>query len=142
MQNLKYFALTSLALFVVGCSSNYSSDKTGKEVLGTADSKINQVCVDGVLYLSTGRYATPQQDLNGSFVGCSIKPEVVISQIKENQKDKDLSKLTEKIKNDIKDSVTTEVKSEVVGRIKSKVNNAIRESIKDINNTSFVETTD
>ncbi|AEI88225.1 hypothetical protein [Campylobacter phage vB_CcoM-IBB_35] len=51
MKNLKYFVIALSALFVIGCGSDYSSDKTGKEVRGTSESRINQVCVDGVLYL-------------------------------------------------------------------------------------------
>ncbi|EPY8037452.1 hypothetical protein ACXG0S_002034 [Campylobacter coli] len=123
MKNLKYFVMVLSALFVMGCGSDYSSDKTGKEVRGTADSKINQVCVDGVLYLSTGNYVTPQQDLNGSLIGCSKKPEVVIEQLKENKKNKDLAKLAESIKNDIKDDIKDAVKSEITTEI--------NESIKD-----------
>ncbi|EPY7847930.1 hypothetical protein ACXGXY_001666 [Campylobacter coli] len=123
MKNLKYFVMVLSALFVMGCGSDYSSDKTGKEVRGTADSKINQVCVDGVLYLSTGNYVTPQQDLNGSLIGCSKKPEVVIEQLKENKKNKDLAKLAESIKNDIKDDIKDDVKSEITAEI--------NESIKD-----------
>lgn len=135
MKNLKYFVVALATLFVIGCGSDYSSDKTGKEVRGTADSKINQVCVDGVLYLTTGNYVTPQQDLNGSFVGCSKKPEVVIEQLKEKQKNKDLAKLAENIKNDIKDAVKHEVKSEVKSEVKdvlkSEITTEINESIKD-----------
>lgn len=121
MKNLKYFVIALSALFVIGCGSDYSSDKTGKEVRGTADSKINQVCVDGVLYLSVGNYVTPQQDLNGSLVGCSKKPEVVIDKIKEKQKNKDLAKLAESIKNDIKDDVKSEITAELNESIKDKL---------------------
>lgn len=135
MKNLKYFVVALATLFVMGCGSDYSSDKTGKEVRGTSDSKINQVCVDGVLYLSSGNYVTPQQDLNGSLVGCSKKPEVVIGQLKEKQKNKDLAKLAENIKNDIKDEVKHEVKSEVKSEVKdvlkSEITAEINESIKD-----------
>lgn len=135
MKNLKYFVIALVTLFVIGCGSDYSSDKTGKEVRGTADSKINQVCVDGVLYLSVGNYVTPQQDLNGSLVGCSKKPEVVIERLKEKQKNKDLAKLAENIKNDIKDDVKSEVKSEVKAEVKddlkSEITAELNESIKD-----------
>lgn len=135
MKNLKYFVIVLSALFVIGCGSDYSSDKTGKEVRGTADSKINQVCVDGVLYLSSGNYITPQQDLNGSLVGCSKKPEVVIEQLKEKQKNKDLAKLAENIKNGIKDDVKSEVKNEVKSEVKdilkTEITAEINESIKD-----------
>lgn len=131
MKNLKYFVVALATLFVMGCGSDYSSDKTGKEVRGTSDSKINQVCVDGVLYLSSGNYVTPQQDLNGSLVGCSKKPEVVIDQLNEKQKNKDLAKLAENIKNDIKDEVKHEVKSEVKDVLKSEITAEINESIKD-----------
>lgn len=117
MKNLKYFVIALLALFVIGCGSDYSSDKTGKEVRGTSDSRINQVCVDGVLYLSTGNYVTPQQDLNGSLIGCSKKPEVVIDQLKENQKNKDLAKLAENIKNDLKSEITTEINESIKSRL-------------------------
>ncbi|EFS5446111.1 hypothetical protein HXS02_001551 [Campylobacter coli] len=127
MKNLKYFVMVLSALFVMGCGSDYSSDKTGKEVRGTSDSKINQVCVDGVLYLSTGNYVTPQQDLNGSLIGCSKKPEVIVDKIKEKQKNKDLAKLAESIKNDIKDDVMSEVKDD----LKSEITAEINESIKD-----------
>lgn len=113
MKNLKYFAIALLALFIIGCGSDYSSDKTGKEVRGTADSRINQVCVDGVLYLSTGNYVTPQQDLNGSLIGCSKKPEVIIDQLKEKQKNKDLAKLAENIKNDLKTEITAEINESI-----------------------------
>lgn len=130
MKNLKYFVIALLALFVIGCGSDYSSDKTGKEVRGTSDSRINQVCVDGVLYLSTGNYVTPQQDLNGSLIGCSKKPEVVIDQLKENQKNKDLAKLAENIKNDVKTEIKSEVKSEVKNDLKSEITTEINESIK------------
>lgn len=129
MKNLKYFVIVSATLFVMGCGSDYSSDKTGKEVRGTADSKINQVCVDGVLYLSSGNYVTPQQDLNGSLVGCSKKPEVIIDQLKEKQKNKDLAKFAENIKNDIKDEVKHEVKSEVKSEIKSEVKDVLKSEI-------------
>lgn len=134
MQNLKYFLvalMASTALFIAGCGSDYASDKTGKDVRGTSDSKINQVCVDGVLYLSTGNYVTPQQDLNGSLIGCSKKPEVIIDQLKEKTKNKDLAKLAENIKNDIKDDVKSEVKSEVKNDLKSEITAEINESIKD-----------
>lgn len=131
MKNLKYFVIALLALFVIGCGSDYSSDKTGKEVRGTSDSRINQVCVDGVLYLSTGNYVTPQQDLNGSLIGCSKKPEVVIDQLKENQKNKDLAKLAENIKNAVKTEIKSEVKSEVKNDLKSEITTEINESIKD-----------
>lgn len=135
MKNLKYFVVALATLFVIGCGSDYSSDKTGKEVRGTSDSKINQVCVDGVLYLSSGNYVTPQQDLNGSLVGCSKKPEVVIGRLKEKQKNKDLAKLAENIKNDIKDDVKSEVKSEVKAEVKdvlkSEITAELNESIKD-----------
>lgn len=135
MKNLKYFVVALATLFVIGCGSDYSSDKTGKEVRGTADSKINQVCVDGVLYLSSGNYVTPQQDLNGSLIGCSKKPEVVIERLKEKQKNKDLAKLAENIKNDIKDDVKSEVKSEVKAEVKddlkSEITAELNESIKD-----------
>ncbi|MGI7717288.1 hypothetical protein ACNGMK_08590 [Campylobacter coli] len=131
MKNLKYFVIALLALSVIGCGSDYSSDKTGKEVRGTSDSRINQVCVDGVLYLSTGNYVTPQQDLNGSLIGCSKKPEVVIDQLKENQKNKDLAKLAENIKNDVKAEIKSEVKSEVKNDLKSEITTEINESIKD-----------
>ncbi|EAJ4655347.1 hypothetical protein CYA84_03795 [Campylobacter coli] len=135
MKNLKYFVIVLSALFVIGCGSDYSSDKTGKEVRGTADSKINQVCVDGVLYLSAGNYVTPQQDLNGSLIGCSKKPEVVAERLKEKQKNKDLAKLAENIKNDIKDDVKAEVKSEVKAEVKddlkSEITAELNESIKD-----------
>lgn len=139
MKNLKYFVVALATLFVIGCGSDYSSDKTGKEVRGTSDSKINQVCVDGVLYLTTGNYVTLQHDLNGSLVGCSKKPEVVIEQLKEKQKNKDLAKLAENIKNDIKDAVKHEVKSEVKAEVKDEVKDdlkfeittEINESIKD-----------
>lgn len=135
MKNLKYFVVALATLFVIGCGSDYSSDKTGKEVRGTADSKINQVCVDGVLYLSSGNYVTPQQDLNGSLVGCSKKPEVVIERLKENQKNKDLAKLAENIKNDIKDDIKNDikddVKSEVKDDLKSEITAELNESIKD-----------
>lgn len=117
MKNLKYFVIALLALFVIGCGSDYSSDKTGKEVRGTSDSRINQVCVDGVLYLSTGNYVTPQQDLNGSLIGCSKKPEVVIDQLKENQKNKDLAKLAENIKNDLKSEITVEINESIKSRL-------------------------
>lgn len=130
MKNLKYFVIALLALFVIGCGSDYSSDKTGKEVRGTSDSRINQVCVDGVLYLSTGNYVTPQQDLNGSLIGCSKKPEVVIDQLKENQKNKDLAKLVENIKNGVKTEIKSEVKSEVKNDLKSEITTEINESIK------------
>ncbi|QXO06095.1 hypothetical protein [Campylobacter phage CJLB-12] len=130
MKNLKCFVIALLALFIIGCGSDYSSDKTGKEVRGTSDSRINQVCVDGVLYLSTGNYVTPQQDLNGSLIGCSKKPEVIIDQLKEKQKNKDLAKLAENIKNDIKDDVKSEVKSEVKNDLKSEITVEINESIK------------
>ncbi|UZV40463.1 hypothetical protein vBCjeMWX1_0038 [Campylobacter phage vB_CjeM_WX1] len=129
MKNLKYFVIALLALFVIGCGSDYSSDKTGKEVRGTSDSRINRVCVDGVLYLSTGNYVTPQQDLNGSLIGCSKKPEVVIDQLKENQKNKDLAKLAENIKNDVKAEIKSEVKSEVKNDLKSEITVEINESI-------------
>lgn len=131
MKNLKYFVVALATLFVIGCGSDYSSDKTGKEVRGTADSKINQVCVDGVLYLSSGNYVTPQQDLNGSLVGCSKKPEVVIERLKEKQKNKDLAKLAENIKDDIKDEVKSEVKSEVKAEVKAEITAELNESIKD-----------
>lgn len=135
MKNLKYFVVALATLFVIGCGSDYSSDKTGKEVRGTSDSKINQVCVDGVLYLSSGNYVTPQQDLNGSLVGCSKKPEVVIERLKENQKNKDLAKLAENIKNDIKDDIKNDikddVKSEVKDDLKSEITAELNESIKD-----------
>ncbi|ENP7033789.1 hypothetical protein ACEB11_001616 [Campylobacter coli] len=135
MKNLKYFIIALSALFVIGCGSDYSSDKTGKEVRGTSDSKINQVCVDGVLYLSTGNYVTPQQDLNGSLIGCSKKPEVVVERLKEKQKNKDLAKLAENIKNDIKDDVKSEVKNEVKNEVKedlkSEITAELNESIKD-----------
>ncbi|CBJ94205.1 hypothetical phage protein [Campylobacter phage CPt10] len=131
MKNLKYFVIALSALFVIGCGSDYSSDKTGKEVRGTSDSRINQVCVDGVLYLSTGNYVTPQQDLNGSLIGCSKKPEVIIDQLKEKQKNKDLAKLAENIKNDVKDAIKSEVKSEVKNDLKSEITTEINESIKD-----------
>ncbi|EBF5808806.1 hypothetical protein FI575_08155 [Campylobacter coli] len=135
MKNLKYFVVALATLFVIGCGSDYSSDKTGKEVRGTADSKINQVCVDGVLYLSSGNYVTPQQDLNGSLVGCSKKPEVVIERLKEKQKNKDLAKLAENIKNDIKDDIKNDikddVKSEVKDDLKSEITAELNESIKD-----------
>lgn len=135
MKNLKYFVVALATLFVIGCGSDYSSDKTGKEVRGTSDSKINQVCVDGVLYLTTGNYVTPQQDLNGSLVGCSKKPEVIIDQLKEKQKNKDLAKLAENIKNDIKDVVKHEVKSEVKAEVKdvlkAEITTEINESIRD-----------
>ncbi|EKN8003662.1 hypothetical protein PYY25_001691 [Campylobacter coli] len=131
MKNLKYFVIVLSALFVIGCGSDYSSDKTGKEVRGTADSKINQVCVDGVLYLSTGNYVTPQHDLNGSLIGCSKKPEVVVERLKEKQKNKDLAKLAENIKNDIKDDVKSEVKAEVKADLKSEITAELNESIKD-----------
>lgn len=117
MKNLKYFVIALLALSVIGCGSDYSSDKTGKEVRGTSDSRINQVCVDGVLYLSTGNYVTPQQDLNGSLIGCSKKPEVVIDQLKENQKNKDLAKLAENIKNDLKSEITVEINESIESRL-------------------------
>ncbi|CBJ93812.1 hypothetical phage protein [Campylobacter phage CP220] len=130
MKNLKYFVVALSALFVIGCGSDYSSDKTGKEVRGTSDSRINQVCVDGVLYLSTGNCVTPQQDLNGSLIGCSKKPEVIIDQLKEKQKNKDLAKLVENIKNDIKDDVKSEIKSEVKNDLKSEITVEINESIK------------
>lgn len=117
MKNLKYFVIALLALFVIGCGSDYSSDKTGKEVRGTSDSRINQVCVDGVLYLSAGNYVTPQQDLNGSLIGCSKKPEVVIDQLKENQKNKDLAKLAENIKNDLKSEITVEINESIESRL-------------------------
>lgn len=117
MKNLKYFVIVLLALSVIGCGSDYSSDKTGKEVRGTSDSRINQVCVDGVLYLSTGNYVTPQQDLNGSLIGCSKKPEVVIDQLKENQKNKDLAKLAENIKNDLKSEITVEINESIKSRL-------------------------
>ncbi|CCH63591.1 hypothetical protein [Campylobacter jejuni] len=131
MKNLKCFVIALLALFIIGCGSDYSSDKTGKEVRGTSDSRINQVCVDGVLYLSTGNYVTPQQDLNGSLIGCSKKPEVIIDQLKEKQKNKDLAKLAENIKNDVKDAIKSEVKSEVKNDLKSEITVEINESIKD-----------
>ena len=135
MKNLKYFVVALATLFVIGCGSDYSSDKTGKEVRGTADSKINQVCVDGVLYLSSGNYVTPQQDLDGSLVGCSKKPEVVIEQLKENQKNKDLAKLAENIKDDIKVEVKSEVKREIKAEVrddlKSEITAELNESIKD-----------
>lgn len=131
MKNLKCFVIALLALFIIGCGSDYSSDKTGKEVHGTSDSRINQVCVDGVLYLSTGNYVTPQQDLNGSLIGCSKKPEVIIDQLKEKQKNKDLAKLAENIKNDVKDAIKSEVKSEVKNDLKSEITVEINESIKD-----------
>lgn len=135
MKNLKYFVVALATLFVIGCGSDYSSDKTGKEVRGTSDSKINQVCVDGVLYLSSGNYVTPQQDLNGSLVGCSKKPEVVIERLKEKQKNKDLAKLAENIKNDIKDDIKNDikddVKSEVKDDLKSEITAELNESIKD-----------
>ncbi|RTH92089.1 hypothetical protein [Campylobacter jejuni] len=127
MKNLKCFVIALLALFIIGCGSDYSSDKTGKEVRGTSDSRINQVCVDGVLYLSTGNYVTPQQDLNGSLIGCSKKPEVIIDQLKEKQKNKDLAKLAE----NIKDAIKSEVKSEVKNDLKSEITVEINESIKD-----------
>lgn len=117
MKNLKYFVIALLALSVIGCGSDYSSDKTGKEVRGTSDSRINQVCVDGVLYLLTGNYVTPQQDLNGSLIGCSKKPEVVIDQLKENQKNKDLAKLAENIKNDLKSEITVEINESIKSRL-------------------------
>lgn len=117
MKNLKYFVIALLALSVIGCGADYSSDKTGKEVRGTSDSRINQVCVDGVLYLSTGNYVTPQQDLNGSLIGCSKKPEVVIDQLKENQKNKDLAKLAENIKNDLKSEITVEINESIKSRL-------------------------
>ncbi len=143
MKNLKYFVVALATLFVIGCGSDYSSDKTGKEVRGTADSKINQVCVDGVLYLSSGNYVTPQQDLNGSLVGCSKKPEVVIDQLKEKQKNKDLAKLAENIKNDIKDAVKHEVKSEFESEVKdvlkSEITSEINESIKDSLNKNDIK---
>lgn len=143
MKNLKYFVVALATLFVTGCGSDYSSDKTGKEVRGTADSKINQVCVDGVLYLSSGNYVTPQQDLNGSLVGCSKKPEVVIERLKEKQKNKDLAKLAENIKNDIKDEVKHEVKSEVKSEVKdvlkSEITSEINESIKDSLNKNDIK---
>lgn len=143
MKNLKYFVVALATLFVIGCGSDYSSDKTGKEVRGTADSKINQVCVDGVLYLSSGNYVTPQQDLNGSLVGCSKKPEVVIERLKEKQKNKDLAKLAENIKNDIKDEVKHEVKSEVKSEVKdvlkSEITSEINESIKDSLNKNDIK---
>ncbi|EPP4232760.1 hypothetical protein ACUPZ6_001232 [Campylobacter coli] len=129
MKNLKYFIVVLSSLFVMGCGSNYSSDKTGKEVRGTADSKINQVCVDGVLYLSTGNYVTPQQDLNGSLIGCSKKPEVVIEQLKEKQKNKDLAKLAENIKNDIKDDVMSEVKDDLKSEITAEINESIKDKL-------------
>lgn len=131
MKNLKYFVVALATLFVMGCGSDYSSDKTGKEVRGTADSKINQVCVDGVLYLVTGNYVTPQQDLNGSLIGCSKKPEVIVDQLKENRKNKDLAKLAENIKNDVKAEIKSEVKSEVKNDLKSEITAEINESIKD-----------
>lgn len=131
MKNLKCFVIALLALFIIGCGSDYSSDKTGKEVRGTSDSRINQVCVDGVLYLSTGNYVTPQQDLNGSLIGCSKKPEVIIDQLEEKQKNKDLAKLAENIKNDVKDAIKSEVKSEVKNDLKSEITVEINESIKD-----------
>ncbi|RTH89723.1 hypothetical protein [Campylobacter jejuni] len=131
MKNLKCFVIALLALFIIGCGSDYSSDKTGKEVRGTSDSRINQVCVDGVLYLSTGNYVTPQQDLNGSLIGCSKKPEVIIDQLKEKQKNKDLAKLAENIKNEVKDAIKSEVKSEVKNDLKSEITVEINESIKD-----------
>ncbi|EDO9117162.1 hypothetical protein GKB13_07315 [Campylobacter coli] len=121
MKNLKYFVIALVTLFVIGCGSDYSSDKTGKEVRGTADSRINQVCVDGVLYLSSGNYVTPQQDLNGSLVGCSKKPEVIIEQLKENKKNKDLAKLAENIKDAIKDDVKSEITAEINESIKDKL---------------------
>ncbi|EAI5067738.1 hypothetical protein BHV26_08065 [Campylobacter coli] len=126
MKNLKYFVIALSALFVIGCGSDYSSDKTGKEVRGTSDSRINQVCVDGVLYLSTGNYVTPQQDLNGSLIGCSKKPEVIIDQLKEKQKNKDLAKLAENIKNDIKDVVKSEVKNDLKSEITTEINESIK----------------
>ncbi|HEH4511515.1 TPA: hypothetical protein SG275_001468 [Campylobacter coli] len=129
MKNLKYFAIALLALFIIGCGSDYSSDKTGKEVRGTADSRINQVCVDGVLYLSTGNYVTPQQDLNGSLIGCSKKPEVIIDQLKEKQKNKDLAKLAENIKNDIKDDVKSEVKNDLKTEITAEINESIKDEL-------------
>lgn len=121
MKNLKYFVIALSALFVIGCGSDYSSDKTGKEVRGTSDSRINQVCVDGVLYLSTGNYVTPQQDLNGSLIGCSKKPEVIIDQLKEKQKNKDLTKLAENIKNDIKNDIKDDLKSEITVEINESI---------------------
>ncbi|MGI7118593.1 hypothetical protein ACNGEM_08355 [Campylobacter coli] len=129
MKNLKYFAIALLALFIIGCGSDYSCDKTGKEVRGTADSRINQVCVDGVLYLSTGNYVTPQQDLNGSLIGCSKKPEVIIDQLKEKQKNKDLAKLAENIKNDIKDDVKSEVKNDLKTEITAEINESIKDEL-------------
>ncbi|EAL2698688.1 hypothetical protein AZ702_09350 [Campylobacter coli] len=129
MKNLKYFVIALSALFVIGCGSDYSSDKTGKEVRGTADSKINQVCVDGVLYLSTGNYVAPQQDLNGSLIGCSKKPEVIVDKIKEKQKNKDLAKLAESIKNDIKDVVKSEVKDDLKSEITAELNESIKDKL-------------
>ncbi|ECC1278813.1 hypothetical protein FNP02_01120 [Campylobacter coli] len=129
MKNLKYFVMVLSALFVMGCGSDYSSDKTGKEVRGTSDSKINQVCVDGVLYLSTGNYVTPQQDLNGSLIGCSKKPEVIVDKIKEKQKNKDLAKLAESIKNDIKDDVMSEVKDDLKSEITAEINESIKDKL-------------
>ncbi|EAI0948222.1 hypothetical protein E1I37_09840 [Campylobacter coli] len=129
MKNLKYFVVALATLFVIGCGSDYSSDKTGEEVRGTADSKINQVCVDGVLYLSSGNYVTPQQDLNGSLVGCSKKPEVVIERLKEKQKNKDLAKLAENIKNDIKNDIKDDVKSEVKSEVKTEVKDDLKSEI-------------
>ncbi|ELH4668222.1 hypothetical protein Q9X44_001731 [Campylobacter coli] len=113
----------------MGCGSDYSSDKTGKEVRGTSDSKINQVCVDGVLYLSTRNYVTPQQDLNGSLIGCSKKPEVIVDKIKEKQKNKDLAKLAESIKNDIKDDVMSEVKDDLKSEITAEINESIKDKL-------------
>lgn len=130
MKNLKYFVVALATLFVIGCGSDYSSDKTGKEVRGTSDSKINQVCVDGVLYLSSGNYVTPQQDLNGSLVGCSKKPEVVIERLKEKQKNKDLAKLAENIKNDIKNDIKDDIKDDVKSEVKSEVKAEVKDVLK------------